>query len=65
MYFFFFSLQVCKSSCPCGCQPVCLQVRCAGVYQGRAEGRAQIKLEGENNLHHLAPPLLVNVAFSH
>ena len=62
---FFFSHRVCKSSCPRSCQPVRLQVRCWGVYQGRAEGRALIKLEGENNLHHLAPPLLVNVAFSH
>lgn len=44
-----FYARVYKSSC----QSVCLQVRCEGVYQGRAEGRAQIKLEGENNLHHL------------
>lgn len=62
---YFLSPRVCKSNRPCSCQPVRLQVRCAGVYQGRAEGRAQIKLEGENNLHHLAPPLLANVAFSH
>lgn len=65
IYKYFTSPRVCKSSCPCSCQPVCLQVRCAGVYQATAEGMAQIKLGGENNLHHPTLPLPGNGAFSH